>query len=452
MNFELSNRVSPHSIDSEQALLACCIIEGAQESINICIESKIHSNAFFKPVHQIIYAALLELFEEGVPVDEIILANKLEAQSNLNSIGGYRYINEIVDRIPTTAHLKYYIDRVRNTYLLRRLINTSIRTIDRAYTEQENLEQFLEDVEQEFFRISEDRILDTAKPLKDSIDIAINLVEKMLKCKGELNGIPTGFKELDKITYGFHAQELIIIAGRPSMGKTSLVLNIAETAIFSRKKDKKPYSVLIFSLEMSAEHLAMRLLCSRARINISKLKDGFLSSISQKDLLRSANELKESSLWIDDSANLTILEMRAKARRLHSQKKIGIIIVDYLQLVNGTDSRILREQQIAEISRGLKGMAKELNIPIVVAAQLNRDSEKERRQPRLSDLRESGSIEQDADVVLLISKKKEFNEEEEHSSDVVLRDLIVAKQRNGPIGIIPLAYVKSLTRFESHII
>lgn len=442
-------RVPPHSIDSEQALLACCIMDGGQESMTLCVEAKLSPDSFFKPSHQVLFKILLDLYNKGTPVDEIILSDELRARGQLEEIGGIAYINEVTNRIDTPAHLPHYLTRVRDLALVRRLIRTSIKTIEEAYGDHDNLEQFLEKVEQEVFKISEDRISDSAKPVKDSVEGAVNLINRMIQRKGELTGISTGFVDLDKLTFGFHPQEMIVVAARPSQGKTSIALNMAESAILPKNK-KNAVATLVFSLEMSSEQLAMRLLCGHARADMQQLKDGFLSKEKHAELARSAAALKDAPLWIDDSGNLSILEMRAKARRLHSQKKLGLVIIDYLQLISGTDSRAPREQQIAEISRGIKAMAKELNVPVIVAAQLNRESEKEKRQPRISDLRESGSIEQDADIVLLISRKKDFDEHEEQTASTVLRDLILAKQRNGPVGIVGLTFNKRITKFENY--
>lgn len=443
-------RVPPHSLECEQALLACCIFEGGQESVTACIEAKIEALSFYKPAHQTIFQVFLELYQEGVPIDDIILCDRLKSKGTLDAIGGYSYINDITNRIQTPVHLPHYLVRVRDLALIRRLIRTSTQTIEQAYADQDNIEQFLENVEQEIFKISEGRISETAKPLKDSIDGACGLVKQMIENRGALTGISTGFADLDKMTSGLHPQEMIVIAARPSMGKTSIALNIAEAAIMANDRGKTPVPTLLFSLEMSAEQLAMRLLCSYGRVDMQKLRDGFLDKEAEGDLARSAKVLRNAPLWIDDSGHITILEMRAKARRLHSQKGLGLVIIDYLQLVSVTDSRVPREQQISEISRGIKAMAKELNIPVIVAAQLNRESEKEKRQPRLSDLRESGAIEQDADLVLLISRKKDFDQQQDDAMNVVPRDLIVAKQRNGSTGSIPLAYNKRLTRFENY--
>ncbi len=443
-------RVHPHSIECEQALLACCIFEGGQESLIACIEAKIEASSFYKPAHQIIFQAFLELYQEGIPIDDIIIGDRLKSKGQLDIIGGRQYINEIINRIQTPVHLPHYLSRVRDLALIRRLIRTSTQTIEQAYSDQENVQQFLESVEQEIFKISEGHITETAKPLKDSIDGATALIHKMLENKGALTGISTGFVDLDKITSGLHAQEMIVIAARPSMGKTSIALNIAEAAIMANDRGKTPIPTLIFSLEMSSEQLAMRLLCSYGRVDMQKLRDGFLDKQAKTTLGNSAKVLKNAPLWIDDSGHITMLEMGAKARRLHAQKGLGLIIIDYLQLIAVSDPRKPREQQISEISRGIKAMAKELNVPVIVAAQLNRESEKEKRQPRLSDLRESGAIEQDADLVLLISRKKDFDSQQEEIANVVPRDLIVAKQRNGSTGTVPLIYNKRLTRFENY--
>lgn len=442
-------RVAPHSIDCEQALLACCIMEGAQESLTACIEAKIVPQSFFKPAHQTIFQALLDLYSEGTPVDEIMLGEKLHSKGQLQPIGGIGYINEITNRIDTPAHIKYYLEKVRDLALVRRLIKTATKTIETAYENHDDLQAFIESVEQEIFKISEDRIVDTIKPLTQSVDEAVALVNRMIQNKGELTGITTGFKDLDILTSGLHPTDMVVIAGRPSMGKTALSLNIAEASIL-HPDPKKRVPTLIFSLEMSAEQLAMRLLCSYARVDVQQLKDGFITKEAESELAHAARTLKTAPLWIDDSVFTSILEMRAKARRLHAQKKgLGLIIIDYLQLVAGTDNRTSREQQIAEISRGVKAMAKELNVPVLIGSQLNRDSEKERRQPRLSDLRESGSIEQDADLVLLLSRIRDADEEQERHANVVLRDLIIAKQRNGPVGKVSLTFNKKQTRFEN---
>lgn len=445
-------RQPPHNIEMEQALLACCILDGGQESMTVCVEGKITADSFYKPAHQIIYSTLLELYKEGVAIDEIILADRLQSRGQLEEVGGHAYLMEITNRIDTPAHLPHYLERVRDCYLLREVVRISNQTIEEVYSGQEDIDHFIDSVEQRIFSLSETRIEDSARPLKDSIETAVAMVNQMVQNRGGLTGVSTGFKLLDEMTTGWHETEMIVVAARPSMGKTSLALNMAEAAILP-PPGRKPVPTLMFSLEMGAEQLAMRLLCSRARVNMTKLREGFIAKEQLRDVSEAAKELKAAPLYIDDSSGLNILELRAKARRmanrLEHEGRLGLIIVDYLQLVAGTDPRVPREQQIAEISRGMKAMAKELKLPVIVLGQLNRESEKERRQPRLSDLRESGSIEQDADVVLLLSKPKDTDDDVDRSQDVVPRDLIIAKQRNGPVGTVPLHFIKNLTRFEN---
>ncbi len=442
-----SERVAPYSLDAEQALLGCCILEGGQESVTACIEEKLRVEHFYKPGHQVLFQAILELYNDGSAVDEVLLIEKLRTQGRLDEIGGQAYLLEVTNRIETTVNLLHYLRIVRDSAILRQLIRTCGETVEHAYEEPTDVGQFLESVEQSIFALSGDRITESARLVKESVDPAINLIHRMLQNRGELTGITTGFRDLDKLLFGMHPSDMIVCAARPSMGKTSIALNMAEAAVMPRTG--KGVATLLFSLEMPAQQLAMRLLCSHARVDMQLLKDGLLQG-KDKDLIESAKALKSAPLWIDDGSSLTIMELRAKARRVHARHQLGLVIVDYLQLISGTDPRVPREQQIAEISRGLKGMAKELNVPVLVLAQLNRESEREKRQPRMSDLRESGSIEQDADVVLLLAKCSRANEEEEEAKPAPRRDLIIAKQRNGPIGTITLTFNKRLTRFENY--
>lgn len=453
----------PHSVDLEKALLGCIILEGGGETLPICLEEKIKPASFYVPKHRVIFEQILELFRKQQVIDELILIDHLRLSNLLEEAGGEAYIIEASNWIDSPAHLPFYVQRVRDGHLLRQLINTSRETIESAYAGIDEVSDFLEKTEERFFAISQDRVTDSAKPLSGSLQRALQLVNEMLTNKGEITGAPTGFIDLDKLTTGWHAGEMIVVAARPAMGKTSLALNMAEAAICPRRGPATP--TLMFSLEMPAEQLAMRLLCSRSRVNMRKLRDGFLPPDKHRDLATIAKELQEVPLSIDDSSGLSIMELRAKARRWFNKvqkeaerrskdapapKVPGMVVIDYLQLLSGTDSKVPREQQIAEISRGCKAMAKELGVPVVVLAQLNRESEKEKRQPRMSDLRESGSIEQDADVVLLLSKPRNYDEQEDMAADAVARDLIIAKQRNGPVDTVALTFTKHLTRFENY--
>jgi len=439
-------RTLPHSLEAEEYLLSCCLLDGS-DSIARCLEAKLPSAAFYAPANRLIYEKLCELYQKSPPVDVAVLAEELKTSRQLESIGGFAYLTQISGRIPTTAQAQYFIDKVRELYLLRELIKVATGAVENCYSYQGGLEEFIDKVEQDIFRVTQDRVSDAAKPMRESAHEAVNVINKMMMKKGELTGVASGFKDLDALTWGFQRAEMIVLAARPSMGKTSFALNIAETAAMPRKGEG--VATLIFSLEMSAAQLALRMLCSRARINMKLLREGLLSKNGneQAELIKAADEFSKSPLFIDDSSHLSIMELRAKARRVHARHKLGFIIIDYLQLLSPTDPRVPREQQVAEASRGLKALAKELNLPVLVLSQLNRASEKENRAPRLADLRESGSIEQDADVVLMLARPKDADEKFQVASDSA--ELIVAKQRNGPVGELKLTFLRDITRFEN---
>ncbi len=445
-----AGRALPHSLDSEKGLLAACLIDPA-EVISRCLAQKLPDEAFYSLAHQAIYKVCVEVFEEKSILDAKILAEELNTRGQLTEVGGPIYIAELATQIETTAHANYFLDIVREKYLLRRLIHTATKTVRSCFEPQLDggLENFIDDIEKEIFAISDDRVADTSQPIKKSVDDAVKLVQKLIAGRGELAGISSGFVDLDKMTFGLHPQEMIILAARPSMGKTSLAMNIAEAVALPSRPGAPSAGVLIFSLEMSAEQLAMRLLTCRAKVSSQRLREGFVNKEEQQSLAQAAKELKNARLWIDDSGQVTINQLRAKARRIWARNdNMGLIVIDYLQLLAGTDPKIQREQQISEISRGLKTLAKELKVPVMVLSQLNRESEKEKRQPKLSDLRESGAIEQDADVVLLLARPKDAGDE--HSVAADSADLIIAKQRNGPVGDIKLTFRKEYTRFENH--
>lgn len=444
------NRVQPHSLEAEEGLLAACLIDGGRDVLTDCIERKIRPECFIKPTHETIFRALLELYQSGDPIDEILLFEYLKKTGKDEEVGGISAIYAIKDRIQTAVHSRYFAKIVHEKYLLRRMIRTSRETIDACYEQQEDIEVFIEKIEQSIFEISQDRVTDGAKTIKQAVEKAELNIQSILSDKQD-HGVDSGFKDLDGLTYGFHAGEMVVLAARPSVGKTSLAMNFAENAILPIG-NRKPVGVLVFSLEMTATQLATRLMCGRARVDFKRIRDKVASKQDTSDLVQAAMELKKAPLHIDDASNSSILDIRAKARRIHSKDPLGLIIIDYLQLIRGTDARVQREQQIAEISRGVKGMAKELDIPVVVLSQLNRDSERENRSPRLSDLRESGSIEQDADVVMMLHrpKKREGEEgEESNFGNVEHIKLILAKQRNGPVGEIDLAFVRRYTRYEN---
>lgn len=439
-------RVLPHSAEAEEYLLSCCLLDGS-DSIAKCLEKKLPAEAFFVPANRVIYDKLVELYQKQPPVAIEVLAEELRVSRQLEVIGGLPYLLQVSSRIPTTAQADYFLERVRELYLLRQLIKVSSSAVEQCFQFQGGLEEFIDKVEQDIFAVTQDRVSDGAKQMKDPTREAMGVIHKMMMKKGELTGVSSGFKDLDQFTFGFQRQEMIVLAARPSMGKTSLALNMVEAAAMPKRGES--HTVLLFSLEMSSAQLALRMLCARARVNMKLLRDGLLSKNGeeQQRLLQAADEFSKAPIFIDDSSHLTIMELRAKARRLAARHKLGFIVVDYLQLLSPTDPKVPREQQVAEISRGLKALAKELDVPVLVLSQLNRSAEKENRTPKLSDLRESGSIEQDADVVLMLARPKDADEKFQVAADSA--ELIVAKQRNGPVGDLKLTFLRDITRFEN---
>lgn len=443
----IKGRTLPHSIEAEEYLLSCCFLDGL-DVVSRCLENRLSPASFYVPAHRTIFEKLIELYNKQAPIDIAVVAEELKLARQIDEIGGYAFLTQIANRIPTTAQANYFIEKVREQALLRELIRAATGTVEQCYEFSGGIDQFVDTIEQQLFAVTQSRTSESARQMKGPTHEAMNVINKMMMKKGELTGVSSGFKDLDQYTFGFQRQEMIVLAARPSMGKTSLALNFAEAAAFPKRGEGVP--VLIFSLEMGATQLALRMLCARARVNMKLLRDGLLSKngAEQQELLKAADEFTKSPIYIDDSSHLTIMELRAKARRLSSRQKLGFIIVDYLQLIAPTDPKTPREQQVAEISRGLKGLAKELDVPVLVLSQLNRSAEKENRTPKLSDLRESGSIEQDADVVLMLARPKDADEKFQVAADSA--ELIVAKQRNGPVGELKLTFLRDITRFENY--
>ena len=439
-------RTMPHSIEAEEYLLSCCLLDGA-EVISRCLEARIRPESFYDTKHGIIFERLLDLYNRQQPIDVSVVAEELKTAKQLDAVGGYAFLTQVSSRIPTTAQAGYFIEKVREQSLLREIIRSATGAVEECYNFSGGIDEFVDQVETRLFAVTQNRVSETAKPMREPTREAMNVITKMLMKKGELTGVASGFKDLDALLWGFQRQEMIILAARPSMGKTSLALNFAEAAAMPRRGD--PIGVLLFSLEMSAAQLALRMLCSRARVNMKLLRDGLLSKNGEEQnrLVEAADEFSKSPLFIDDSSALSIMQLRAKARRIHSRHKLGFIVVDYLQLLSPTDARMPREQQVAEASRGLKSLAKELDVPVLVLSQLNRSSEKENRTPKLADLRESGSIEQDADVVLMLARPRDADDKFQVAADSA--ELIVAKQRNGPVGELKLTFLRDITRFEN---
>ncbi|PYK06045.1 MAG: replicative DNA helicase [Verrucomicrobia bacterium] len=440
------HRTPPNSVEAEQGVLGSMLIS-PRDTIGECVE-KINEEYFYVPAHQTIYTVLVELWNAGQAIDLITFTQVLRDRNLLESLGGASFVTGLFTFVPTAANVQYYLDIVRDKYILREIIAAATESVRRAYEEQDEVNNLLDEVEQRIFAVGEDRFKGQMLSMKDQVMEAIESIEKLYERKGGITGISTGFAEFDRMTSGMHGAEMIVIAARPSMGKTALVMNIAEHVAVQEK-----LPVGVFSLEMSSQQLVQRLLCSRARVNLQKVRDGFLAERDFPSLTAAASKLAEAKIFIDDSAGLSILELRAKARRLRAQHDVQLLIVDYLQLLRSTSRRAQdnRQLEISEISAGIKGLAKELKIPIIVVAQLNRQPEaRSGGKPRLSDLRESGSIEQDADLVGLLVRPEIYEEDEEARAEKAGEaELIIAKQRNGPVGEIPLTFLKEFTRFET---
>jgi replicative DNA helicase len=446
----------PHSLDAEQGLIASCLLDGSQEVLAEAFSRGITQEAFYSPAHKILFDAICSLFDQGKPPDMILLIEHLRSAKNLDRVGGVPYINQLTSRIETPVHARHWMDIVREKFLLRSLKRTSETIIQEIYDSPPAIAEFLGSVEERIFRLGNDLITHSTIHIAKPVEDATSLIHKMIKGEHSDTGVLTGYKDFDALTYGLHAQQMIVLAARPSVGKTSLAMNIAENVACGIPQTQFSKSgVLVFNLEMGADQLAMRLLTSRARVSMARIRDMFCDAEEQKRLAVAARELKGAPIWIDDSVSTGILELRAKARRLSQKENIRLIVIDYLQLIQG-DSRLSRENQIADISRQIKMMAMELKVPVLVLSQLNRESEKEKRDPRLSDLRESGAIEQDADVVMMLSRPRKSDDERDGdpgevqlSTDCEHIKLIIAKQRNGPTGNIDLSFIRRFTRYEN---
>lgn len=445
------DRLPPHALDMEQGVLGCQLL-----SPNECVGEVVEKlrgdgvEVHYDLRHQTIQAELIEMFDNRIPIDVITLQQRLKDKQLLEQIGGIAYLSQLQDAVPSAANLSYYLEIVREKFLLRKMIQTCTEVVGRVYDYEGEVDALLDEVERDVLRISESRAQGSVLTTKELVGKAIGTIENYFSRKGVLNGLSTGFPDLDRMTDGLHGSEMIVIAARPSMGKTSLAMNIVESVVLEQK-----LPAAVFSLEMSAEALILRMMCSVARVNLRSIREGFMSESDFPKLTSAAGKLSNAPLFIDDSAGLSILQLRARARRLHQQHGIKLFVVDYLQLLHSTARRSQenRQQEIADISSGIKALAKELKVPVLVLSQLNRELERDKsRKPRLSDLRESGAIEQDADVVGLLYKPSAGEDEDgvaAEEADGLPVNLLIAKQRNGPTGDVNLTFLKSYTRFES---
>ena len=444
------DRLPPHSLEAEQGVLGSLLLDPNQ-GIGWCVEKfKGGATVFYDLKHQVLYEALVTMYDQKEAIDLITLTQKLKDENQLENVGGAAYISTLATSVPSAANLPYYIEIVREKNLLRKMLRTCSEVVGRVYEHEGEVDGLIDEVERDILKISEERVDTASSSMKELVHKAITTIEEYHQRQGMLTGLSTGFPDLDKMTTGLHPGEMVVIAARPSMGKTSLAMNMAEAVAIDQK-----IPVGVFSLEMTADSLVLRMLCSRARVNLRNIRDGFLAERDFPRLTGAAGKLAGSPLFIDDTPGLSILQLRARARRMAQQHNIKLIVIDYLQLLHSTSRRAEnRQQEIADISNGVKALAKELSIPVIVLSQLNRELEKDKnRKPRLSDLRESGSIEQDADLVALLYKAAVSDDEDAGTPQVeqesVPVNLLIAKQRNGPTGDVPLTFLKGFTRFES---
>src|SRR5579872_112142 len=395
------DRLPPHSPEAEQGVLGCVLLS-PNDCVGECVEKfKAGAEVFYDLRHQTIYETLVEMYDQREAIDVITLQQRLKDKQRLEEVGGIAYLASLPDAVPSAANLSYYLEIVQEKFILRKLIHACTEVVGRVYEHEGEVDALLDEVERDILRISETRAENNTGKIKDLVKKAISTIEDYHQRQGMLTGVGTGFADLDKMTSGLHGGEMIVVAARPSMGKTSLAMNIAEHVSIEEK-----LPVGVFSLEMTSDSLVLRMLCSRSRVNLRNVREGFLAERDFPKLTNAAGRLSGAPLFIDDTAGLSILQLRAKARRMSQQYGIKLFVVDYLQLLHSTARRAEnRQQEIADISNGIKSLAKELNVPVIVLSQLNRELEKDKdRKPRLSDLRESGAIEQDADLVCLLYK------------------------------------------------
>jgi len=433
-------RLPPQNLDAEMAVLGSMLLE---EEALVKAADYLEETSFYTDAHRKIFAALLHLYQANVSVDLVTLTDELKKRNLLEEIGGASYLATLTSVVPTAANVDHYCRIVKEKAILRHLIRATTHIAGECYEGASEPDVLLDKAEALIFDIASKKVKRDASAMKDIIKSSIEMIDTLYQRKGLITGLPTGFIELDQQLAGLQPADLIIVAGRPAMGKSSFALGVAEQAALLQKAP-----VAIFSLEMSKEHLVQRMLCSHARINAHNVRSGMLSTSDWPSLTKAAGKLSEAPIFIDDSPTLSVLELRAKARRLKNQHSIQLLILDYLQLMEEPVRRSEnRQQEISVISRSLKALARELEVPVIAVSQLSRAPERrETFRPRLSDLRESGSIEQDADVVLMLFRDDYYNPTDENRG---IAEVIIAKQRNGPTGSVRLAFIKEYTRFET---
>jgi len=439
------NKIPPQNIEAEQAVLGAILQDN--EMLPRVVEI-VRERDFYRESHRKVYRVILELFERNEPADPIILTSLLRDKNQLDDIGGPAFLASLIENVPTAANVEYHARIVKEKAILRRIISDATEIVTRGFQNSGDIDEYLDYTQQVLLQITEQRIRPSFYPIKELIKSGFAYIEKLYDRKENITGVPTGLDEFDKLTAGMQRSDLVIIAGRPGMGKTTFALNVA---LYAAARAQVP--VAFFSLEMSKEQLAIRMLCSEARVDSSLVRVGKLGERDWPRLTTAAGIISEAPIYVDDTPNLTCMELRAKARRLRAERELGLIIVDYLQIMKGLGRNENRQQEISEITRSLKGLARELDVPLMALSQLNRAPEgRQDKRPMLADLRESGAIEQDADVVCLIYRPELYGIKEDKDG-VSLKNITmidIAKQRNGPIGEFRLTFNKESTRFDNY--
>ena len=427
---------SPQSIEAERSVLGSMMID---KNVIVQAAETLKAEDFYRDAHKYIFKSIVEMYQKDEPIDEITLLEYLKSTDRLEKAGGISYITEIGSSVLTTANVKSYIKIVEDKSTLRKLIESSTKIIESCYNNQDDVEKVIDTAEKKIFDLAEKKNSSDFEPLSNILERGFEQIEALFNNKGEVTGVGSGFKDLDELTSGFQKGDMVLIAARPSMGKTTFALNIAEHAALRQGK-----SVVVFSLEMSKEQLAYKLLCSEANVDMLKLRTGDLEDTDWENIARASGPLSSAKIYIDDTAGVSIMEMRSKCRRLKMEYGVDLILIDYLQLMSGSGEES-RQQEVSEISRNIKAIAKEMQCPVIALSQLSRAPEQRAdHRPMLSDLRESGSIEQDADLVMFLYRDEYYNKETEEKN---VAECIIAKQRNGPVGTVKLAWIGQFSKF-----
>lgn len=438
MSDPLLDRVPPHNQEAEQSVIGAIFLE---PQALITAAEIVMPEDFYRVAHQKIFQTMLRLSDQGKAIDVVTVTEELSTKKELEDVGGISYISEIANSVPTAANIGHYAKIVEEKSILRRLIRVATTIVEDGFTREDEVEALLSEAERKMMEVANRKNAGDFKHIKDVLVETYDNIEKLHSQKGDVTGIPTGFRDLDRITAGFQRNDLIIVAARPSVGKTAFALNVAQNV--ATKTDE---NVAIFSLEMGAEQLVMRILCAEGNIDAQVLRTGALTTEDWRKLTMAMGSLSNAGIYIDDTPGIRVNEIRAKCRRLKQESGLGMILIDYLQLIQGSGgSQANRQQEVSEISRSLKGLARELQVPVIALSQLSRGVEQRQdKRPMMSDLRESGSIEQDADIVSFLYREDYYDKETENQNMI---EIIIAKQRNGPTGTVTLAFVKEFNKF-----